>query len=166
MQSAIKCEFWSLLYIKGAFTSWIWVLKRPLLVVFTRLVYIWLSAAGSRSYQPSVCWLCGRLSSRMQSERPLRGLSSLASVQLSACCLDSVMCDATMGVLSGSCVRVRYSSEFLWGTHSAICNLLGPLLFKWWFRSSFVLYFLSLSTIDSRRRTRTLKSSRSADAML
>ncbi len=36
------------------------------------------------------------------------GLSSLARVQLS-CCLDSVMCNATMAVLSGSCEHWEYT---------------------------------------------------------
>lgn len=53
------------------------------------------------------------------------GLSSLARVQLS-CCLDSVMCNATMGVLSGSCVwalRVHYSLESLWDAQTSLYDL-------------------------------------------
>lgn len=56
------------------------------------------------------------------------GLSLLARVLPSPCCLDSVMCNATMkGFVGELCVRtgrVHYSLELLWDTH--LYNVLGP----------------------------------------
>lgn len=56
------------------------------------------------------------------------GLSSLARVLPSPCCLDSVMCNATMkGFVGELCVRtgrVHYSLDLLWDTH--LNNVLGP----------------------------------------
>lgn len=51
----------------------------------------------------------------------VNGLSVLALVQLS--CLDSVMCNATMAVLSWSCVRalrVHHSWDFVWDTQTSL----------------------------------------------
>lgn len=66
----------------------------------------------------------------MQSERRLRGLSVLARAQRSRC-LDSVMCNATMAVLSGSAEYTIHQTFY--GTHTHLSFLYNILFFKYSF---------------------------------
>lgn len=101
----------------------------PVLHYYTCGVYVCWAAAGASSLI-SAEFVCSPAvgAPGCSVNGFLEGLSSLAVLQLSSfSCLDSVMHEATIRVLSRSSAKVHYSLDFQYNTHSAIyIQLVSP----------------------------------------